>query len=119
MRVLRSQRRCISPSRPLLSLLPITARSTATSKICCQMSAEEYLDLAVKAARQAGNIILEAWDKPRKVEHKKAVDLVWLWMPSVTCFIWTAHNLLTDTVVQSFARYIAISQRYPEIAQQL
>ena len=40
------------------------------------MSSHEYLAVAAKAAREAGKIIMEAWDKPRKVEHKKAVDLV-------------------------------------------
>lgn len=40
------------------------------------MDLQQYLDVAVDAATSAGKIILEAWDKPRKVQHKGAADLV-------------------------------------------
>jgi hypothetical protein len=35
-----------------------------------------FLDVAKEAANQAGEILLEAWDKPRTVIHKGSVDLV-------------------------------------------
>ena len=35
-----------------------------------------YLDVAIEAAKAAGQVISQAWDKPRKVEHKGTVDLV-------------------------------------------
>lgn len=40
------------------------------------MDYSEYLDVAKQAATLAGEILLEAWDKPRTVKHKGTVDLV-------------------------------------------
>lgn len=36
----------------------------------------EYLVVAKEAASLAGEILQEAWDKPRSVKHKGTVDLV-------------------------------------------
>jgi hypothetical protein len=36
----------------------------------------QYTEVALAAAKTAGAIILEAWDKPRSVMHKGKVDLV-------------------------------------------
>eukprot|EP00955_Chlamydomonas_euryale_P105743 365661-Chlamydomonas_euryale.AAC.28 len=37
---------------------------------------DEYLAVAVDAAKAAGGVIAEAFRKPKNVEHKGAVDLV-------------------------------------------
>lgn len=34
------------------------------------------LETAMKAGKEAGQVIKEAWDKPRSIEHKGAIDLV-------------------------------------------
>jgi hypothetical protein len=40
------------------------------------MDHETYLQVAVDAARLAGDIIRAAWNKPRDVQHKGIADLV-------------------------------------------
>lgn len=40
------------------------------------MDLQTYLDVAVDAAKSAGDVILDAWDKPRNVQHKGTADLV-------------------------------------------
>lgn len=42
------------------------------------MDLQNYLDVALAAAKSAGEVILDAWDKPRNVQNKaeNAADLV-------------------------------------------
>lgn len=40
------------------------------------MDTQKYLDVALDAAKAAGQVILDAWDKPRNVQHKGTADLV-------------------------------------------
>lgn len=40
------------------------------------METQKYLDVALDAAKAAGQVILDAWDKPRNVQHKGTADLV-------------------------------------------
>lgn len=41
-----------------------------------RMETQKYLDVALDAAKAAGQVILDAWDKPRNVQHKGTADLV-------------------------------------------
>jgi hypothetical protein len=63
-----------------LFTLPCTQTRQRQTKACVctgkMQSFSEFLDVAKEAANQAGEILLEAWDKPRTVQHKGSVDLV-------------------------------------------
>eukprot|EP00892_Ulva_mutabilis_P009945 jgi/Ulvmu1/7322/UM035_0111.1 len=42
----------------------------------CDMDLQRYLDVAKEAAASAGEVIVDAWDRPRNVQHKGTADLV-------------------------------------------
>lgn len=68
------------------------------------MEYSDFLDVAKEAASLAGEILLEAWDKPRTVKHKGTVDLVRRTTTSelfISANRWhmdTAYYVLFDTV---------------------